>query len=116
VARQKKGRMRFKGHVPEATIAFEDKVLRNISLGESEKSALRRYEISSEDELQLGMKSSGWKDYLNDLRAELALVRRLNVSAADAIARVWNGKGFKTGYGKTWNARLVKIAKVIAKS
>ncbi|OPH82948.1 hypothetical protein B2M20_10565 [Nitrobacter vulgaris] len=87
--------------------------MRQIETMEKEKAALRRYEVSSSDRLELGMKTSGWTIYLSRLRTELALARKCNFVSADDIARVWNGKGFKTGYGKVWTARLVKIAKTV---
>lgn len=79
---------------------------------EAERQALRRMEITGGDEVALGVKSSGWPEFKEVLKAKLLFLRKANIRRADEAASALNRMGFKTGSGQVWTPRLIKIAKV----
>jgi len=81
----------------------------------AEQMALRRMEITNGDRIEIGLKSSGWSQYMKVLLSELSILRRCQIHGADRVASVWNRKGFKTGAGRVWTPRLVKIAQSLLK-
>jgi hypothetical protein len=74
-----------------------------------EKLALRKIIISSEDEILLGVKSSGWATYRKAVQMHIKNCKKANIRGADMIAAALNRFGFKTGSGARWTPRLVKI-------
>jgi hypothetical protein len=91
---------------------FYEEVEANIGRVARERAALRKIIPTGGDEVDLGCKSSGWADYKIILRARLLFLRKANIHRADQIAKALNRMGFKTGSGKSWNPRLVNVAKM----
>jgi hypothetical protein len=89
-----------------------DQVEENILRVNAEKSALRRIEITGEDEIALGCKSSSWPEFGKALLAKILFLRKANIGRADQAAAALNRMGFKTGSGQRWTPRLINVAKM----
>lgn len=77
------------------------------------KQDLKKTKVSTQDQNDIGMLSSGWNAFRPTLKEHLNKTSRLGITRADAIAKHWNEIGYKTGSGKHWTPRLVNIAKAM---
>ena len=75
------------------------------------KKDLNTITVSTQDKNDIGMLSSGWKEFLPVLKDRLKQSQKLGYTRANEIARIWNEAGFMTRSGKPWTPRLVNIAK-----
>lgn len=90
-----------------------DEYFRSLDIARVRKLQARRFEVSSEDRLQLGMLTSGWPEYLQKLEVELSNLEKRRINRADDAAAELNTHGFRTGYGRLWTARLIRVARAI---
>jgi hypothetical protein len=93
----------------EDSIRLGNQLVEKLAVIEREKSALRKTIIGNGDRVRLGVLSSGWPTYKFQLKKKLDELHRCKIHGADAIARVLNMQGFKTGSGQVWDARTAKI-------
>jgi len=70
-------------------------------------------EITDEDEVALGCKSSEWPEFKEILRAKLLFLNKVGIlrHAVEAALEL-NRMKFKTGSGQRWTPRLIMIAKM----
>ena len=90
--------------------AWAANYLKSLAEIERDRQALRRYHVTSTDRLELGVGNWKWGTYRDRLRDEVAAMVRCGIHRADQIARIWNGRNFRTGSDQPWTPRLVKIA------
>jgi len=69
-------------------------------------------EITHEDEVALGCKSSEWPEFKEILRAKLLFLNKVGIRDADGAVHELNQMKFKTGSGQRWTRRLIMIAKM----
>ncbi len=98
------------------SIKFGNQLIDKLATIEREKIALRKTIVGDGDRVRIGVKSSGWLEYKFQLKKKLDEIYKCGIHGADAIARVLNKQGFKTGSGQAWDARLAKIAPSILRS
>jgi hypothetical protein len=90
-----------------------DEYFRSLEIAKVRRIEARKFAVSSEDRLQLGMLTSGWPEYLKTLKIELTHLAKRKINRADDAAAALNTLGFKTGYGRLWTARLVRVANTV---
>ena len=72
---------------------------------------LKTIRVSSQDKNDIGMYSSGWKNFLASIKGQFDRSKDAGLTRADDVAKFWNETGFKTASGEKWTPRLVNIAK-----